>query len=401
MPIQQCKKSGKRGWRFGTSGTCYTGPGALTKARRQERAIRASGFTGNQRRSANPLRLDPTRTTLIRKRFEAELMRRLDKLKRAIRQLVVEEDAFGLVRGVQFNELAVNQRWRFHTSPQKVDAFQGWLRTKAELEVAGGSPDRAYWRAYVEDGYRKGAGRAFDDTKAAERAAKEWTAEEAKFYQGTREEFLRSSFGRPVAIEKVQLLAQRTYTDLKNVNEAMATQMGRTLADGLVQGKNPRQIGRELNEAVDGIGKRRGQMIARTEIIRAHSEGVLDSLEQLGVEEVGVMVEWLATPDERTCELCSSMEGTVMKIEEARGLIPRHPLCRCSPIPANVGESTKGQKRGKAEVQRSIDQSISREIPKREIGKRTLAEQKNLTRWGGADKRIAKARPKAVVEPKK
>jgi hypothetical protein len=85
-----------------------------------------------------------------------------------------------------------------------------------------------------------------------------------------------------------------------------------------------------------------------------------------------------------------------MTLKEARGLIPRHPNCRCSPIPANLGESTAGQVRGKQKVERAIDESIRREIPKR--SKRTLAEQKALTRWGGADKRIAKRRPKGVME---
>ena len=42
MPIQHCSKHGKRGWKFGASGTCYIGPGAKARAERQGRAIKAS-----------------------------------------------------------------------------------------------------------------------------------------------------------------------------------------------------------------------------------------------------------------------------------------------------------------------------------------------------------------------
>ena len=46
MPVQRCQKNNKKGWKFGSSGTCYTGRGAKAKAERQGRAIRASGYKG-------------------------------------------------------------------------------------------------------------------------------------------------------------------------------------------------------------------------------------------------------------------------------------------------------------------------------------------------------------------
>ena len=42
MPIKKCQKKGKPGKKFGDSGTCYTGPDALEKAKCQGRAIKAS-----------------------------------------------------------------------------------------------------------------------------------------------------------------------------------------------------------------------------------------------------------------------------------------------------------------------------------------------------------------------
>jgi len=42
MPVQRCSRSGKSGFKFGSSGKCYTGPGAKSKAKRQGRAIKSS-----------------------------------------------------------------------------------------------------------------------------------------------------------------------------------------------------------------------------------------------------------------------------------------------------------------------------------------------------------------------
>jgi hypothetical protein len=75
-------------------------------------------------------------------------------------------------------------------------------------------------------------------------------------------------------------------------------------------------------------------MIARTEIINAHAEGQLDSFDMLGVEEVGVVAEWATAGDDRVCEECASIEGELFTVDEARGMIPLHPNCRCAWIPA-------------------------------------------------------------------
>lgn len=42
MPVKRCTSGGKRGWKYGDSGKCYTGEGAKARAERQMRAIKAS-----------------------------------------------------------------------------------------------------------------------------------------------------------------------------------------------------------------------------------------------------------------------------------------------------------------------------------------------------------------------
>ncbi len=399
---------------------------------------------------SNPLKADPTRTATLRRLFQSEFTKRFNKLKGKILNLIVNEDAFGLKQqqnpfirnenGAVFpildiggsvlyqqetteyskslrnsetkradnenqwsgqaqtnNAFTVNTRWRFNTSSQKVASFNTWIKEQTDsiiLENATAETlDNAYWNRYIEDGYKKGAGRAFDDTR------KLGAQTNLDFFQGTRDEFLRQSFAQPVALDKVKLLAGRVLTELQGVTEATAQRLTRELTDGLVQGKNPREIARSINKGIDAIGKRRSILIARTEIIRAHAEGQLDALEGLGVKEVGVAVEWSTAGDARVCKLCQPMDDTVFKIKEARGLIPRHPQCRCAFLPANVGESTVGQQRSKTDVDKSISKSLKAEIPKR--SKRTIAEQKVVSPWVGADKTIDKRRPKSVLDPTK
>lgn len=42
MPLMRCTKDGKKGWKWGTEGACYLGPGGREKAKRQGRAIERS-----------------------------------------------------------------------------------------------------------------------------------------------------------------------------------------------------------------------------------------------------------------------------------------------------------------------------------------------------------------------
>jgi len=201
------------------------------------------------------------------------------------------------------------------------------------------------------------------------------------FYMGSKAQFMSSAFHRPVSVERVKVLASRTYTEMKGITEAMSQQMSRVLVDGLIAGQSPREVAKALNERVDAIGKARAFTLARTEIIRAHANGALDGLEELGVTEVGVAVEWSTAKDGRVCPMCAAMQGVVFTIEEARGLIPAHAGCRCSPIPANVGEPTKGQIRTKGRIEQAIRKALNKDVNED---------------WAGANVTITKSRPESV-----
>jgi len=344
-------------------------------------------------------RFDPSRTTTLRRQIETEVSKRFTTLLKSIISLVVEDDAFGLradksekskVSNLDSNsEMILNTRWRFESSAAQLRLFEEWLRSQST--AVSRDTDAAY-RLFLRKGFDKGAGRAFTDTQRARRLAQEG-ADDAI----AREQFLRSAFAQPVAKEKVQLVASRLYSQLNGITHAMGVRMGQVLADGLVTGSGPKEIARSLARHV-GISRNRAKAIARTEILRAHNEGQLIALERLGVKSVGVMVEIKTVGDERVCQLCLPLEGVVLKLKEAKGILPRHINCRCVWIPANVGESRKKQTRGQKKIQASFDKSIRAERRQADrVAVDKTDRSKPDTSWMGADTKIDPIRPESVV----
>src|SRR5690606_29248197 len=72
--------------------------------------------------------------------------------------------------------ITVNTRWQFRTNSQKLAEFLLWLNTRIERDsfaVTRDEIENAFWARYVEEGYRKGAGRAFDDARRLDRFDKQ------------------------------------------------------------------------------------------------------------------------------------------------------------------------------------------------------------------------------------
>jgi SPP1 gp7 family putative phage head morphogenesis protein len=327
---------------------------------------------------------------MLRKAFFAAFSKRFMKLKGEINRLMIEEDALGMKRIHRVE----NVRWAFRTTPDKLKEFQAWLAASIDDVLLDAAAEEAYWEAYVAQGYAKGAERSFTEVMARK---PRWGPGEGAFYSGAKAQFLAESFTSPVATGKVKLIAGRVFTDLKDITDGMSAKISRTLTEGLVQGQSPREVARRMNKEVD-IGRARSLRIARTETIRAHAEGQLDSMERLGVDQIGVAVEWSTSKMGVTakgypspCELCAPLQGVVMKLKEARGLLPRHPNCMCSYIPANVGEDRKQQKTQGA-IRKAVKQSV-----KAEKGKGSIATKIKRSSWAGADLKPSKRRPQPLT----
>lgn len=214
--------------------------------------------------------------------------------------------------------------WSFDTPQSKIDNFEQWIISKLsetmnEKDIHSGVN---WWQLYIERAYKLGAGRTFDEVR------KRGTIKKPEWYQGTKEQFLSSSFNNPVSVDRLKILVGRTHKALKGFTEAMRSQLTQELTDGLIQGLSPREIAKNLTKRI-GINKHRAMTIARTEIVRSHAEGQLASLRALGINEIGVDVEF--TTARNPCPICNKLKGKVFTIAQAEGLIPRHPNCFIGP----------------------------------------------------------------------
>lgn len=276
---------------------------------------------------ARTLRVDPSRTNGIRRRWLAEVNKQFNLLQKAVREFIVKEDALGLAKVT--TQLKINadpRRYAFQTDAQKLSAFQAWLQEQTDKGILSKSSSGKY----IDSAYKQGIIRAYLEKH---RAGKNLTKTPG-WYSGTQEAFLARAFGAGEAVGKVQLLATRTYETLKGMTGAMASQTARVLSEGMVRGDGAVDVGRALAERIE-VSRSRALTIARTELMHAHAEGQLDGFKELGIQELDVMAEWSTAGDDRVCPICAALEGKVYTVEEARGMIPQHPNCRCTWIPSN------------------------------------------------------------------
>lgn len=294
--------------------------------------------------SANAKRnLDPSRTTRTRKAFSAELRARFDLIRSLIVDAVVTQDALGLTpqtflvtnrkKDLGLGKKATPKQFAFPSDSDKIAAFNKWLKEQINAGVLStATRSTGKWTdTYIDSAYKQGI---VQSRVAMAKAGIEGAGAAAS--AGTAGTIALMS---PIHIERVKLVALRTFEDLEGITDVMARQISRELSQGLAEGKSPREIARSLAGRVDKIGKTRAETLARTEVIHAHAEGTLTEFEQFGVAGVDMGVEFHTAGD--PCPECAAKRDSIgiLKPSEARGIIPVHPRCRCVWLPALVGES--------------------------------------------------------------
>lgn len=292
----------------------------------------------------NPLKVDPTRTAGLRRRWIADIMRAMTQFMAELQALIVTQDAFGLVDPgpLKFNASKVDpnvpfRAYAFQTSDQKLASFNSWLDTaleKGQFTMDG--------TEYVKSAYKQGVVRGYIDKNALD-----MVSAPRGYAAASQAAFLDSAFNTSEALSKIKLLATRQFENMKGLTQTMKSRMGMILAKGLANGNHPSKIAAEMRRDIGILTRGRALTIARTEIIHAHAEGQLDSMEKMGVDEVGAMVEWNTAGDSRVCDKCAALEGQVYTVKEARGLLPLHPNCRCAwvpYIPDSIGKQAKASR---------------------------------------------------------
>lgn len=329
--------------------------------------------TASHRLSLNAvLQFDPTRTTTLRNKFARDMARRFRIVKKLIWESVVENDALALIEEPRhvtnpaLLEALPRRAFDFKTNPDKIDGFMAWLREQNNnfitskgdeglslifgptRSTAGGAP---WMNVYIDSAYKRGMKRADKELiKAGIKPSR--LPQDAKVFD------VDALFNIPTHSNAVGMLYVRSFSELQGITSAMEQTISRNLADGIAEGRSPRQVARRLINAIEKVGDlsmtdvlgrhiravTRARTLARTEIIRAHHTATIQMYKDAEVEGIKIKAEWSTAGDNRVCQQCAAMEGIILSIKDVEGLIPLHPNCRCVALPAAVGENKRRQR---------------------------------------------------------
>jgi len=294
---------------------------------------------------------DPSRTTGLRNAFAGNMNKRFTEFVLAVYATVAKKDCFGLEKNNIFQsyQMALPRDREFEglKDSEKINAFMKWIAiliatdilTMSEYQQMGRLMQGAWMNTYILEAYKRSVARARYELKKAGYAVPSIEA------SGGIETVMMNI----VHMERVGLLYTRIFNDLKGITDAMSSQISRVLAQGIMNGDGMKLLARKLVATINGTGAeelgitdtlgrfipaaRRAEMLVRTEIIRAYAEATLQEFRNWGVEGVTAQAEFRTAGDDRVCPECASLEGKVYSLDEASGIIPVHPKCRCIWLP--------------------------------------------------------------------
>ncbi len=137
-----------------------------------------------------------------------------------------------------------------------------------------------------------------------------------------------------------------------SINATTIDRLESVIGEGIRQGEGYGDIAKRISEVFTSASDARAMAIARTEVIKANNMASVEAYRQSGVVEGK---RWLTAMDERTCEECEEMNGTVIGLDDAyfdKGDSfgaqqfdfesidepPLHTNCRCTTTPVLIGE---------------------------------------------------------------
>ena len=274
---------------------------------------------------------------------QAEAIRRATERSVRARNLYTEQVVAELTRALAEAEEQVRRAILHYKSlgslpDNKLAALEGLRKLDAELREIMRTLRREQtltFRRTAREAFRLGIRRGIDELALA-----------------------RMPFYRDLTPEGIDKLATRVFTlvdtdaldFMANYNLVLAGDVHRELADGIKRtvmngiatGKGVEDIVRDLGHVVKdresfrhagskvfSKAQYRMEVIARTEVLRAHNQGRIKFHRQVGVQKL----EWMTMEDERVCPVCGPLDGKVFDTSRFPQQ-PAHPNCRCTSVVA-------------------------------------------------------------------
>lgn len=307
-------------------------------------------------RMMNDASADPTGTGRLRRQWKADFGRRWGAVTKLLRQALIENDMFGLAGATAANILTIQ-------SGDRALTFQLWFDEVLRQTVFG--QDGSWTRPYIREAYAQG------------------------FKRATR----LSRTEVPPDYTNINVLSRQAIVELQGIMEAVSQQVVRIYSDALLAHARPSQTFLKINDRLRAIGRVRSNALAEFQTVKSFNTATLDQFRMAGLTHVSLLPESVpvirardfatawedakkkvskkkspkksrrkAVPSARTirrikagarkveefeavniltagdfkvCPECIEIaDGGPYDVNEAQGMIPAHPNCRCAFVPA-------------------------------------------------------------------
>ena len=243
----------------------------------------------------------------------AEAKKRADKL---------DIEAYGrkaerYVRDKDFSKEA-NEEMRLYNMTMKANRLE-LLKSELSLEMTAGS-----------DGFQKMMARILPertkDSYERQAGVLGMSIPDAETYGSMVDSIVNGSFHNAT-------WSQRVWAN----QEALRSQVNTLLVRGLIGGKNPRVLARDLAKSV-GAGLKNAERLMRTELARVQIGAQEQAISDAGYSSYKFLAVGSA------CEDCQALDGKTFKLDKmvpGENAPPMHPNCRCSVCAAMSDEEFK------------------------------------------------------------
>ena len=114
--------------------------------------------------------------------------------------------------------------------------------------------------------------------------------------------------------------------------DQLVKHLRQTITQGLIKGESNQVMARSLKE------KMNSNYSNALRLIRTETANVLSESTNQGYKQSGIVNQYqlLATFSDRTCEICSKLDGKIYNVDDKQAGLnasPIHPNCRCTEVP--------------------------------------------------------------------
>lgn len=113
--------------------------------------------------------------------------------------------------------------------------------------------------------------------------------------------------------------------------DLLKLELSKLLSRGLIQGKNPNVLARELRKTFN-VSQYEAERLMRTELARVQTDAQMDSFVRAGFDRY----LYIACGLKDVCEDCKALDGrdfAISDMEPGKNAPPMHPFCHCSTAP--------------------------------------------------------------------